>query len=358
MKILQTSDIHLGSKITAHLDERRASVRRRELQDGFARLVREAQSLGAEAVIIAGDLFDTETVSRRLVEATLATISSNKSIIFFYLPGNHEGDALARANIPLPENLKIFGDDWTSFELGEVTIVGRSRLGLDLTASLPRGAGKTIAVLHGELRDGASSDKIIGMRDIERSGIDYLALGHYHSYSAHTLGHCTAVYSGTPEGRGFDEAGERGYVLISVEGSGISHSFIPGGGRRLTIVEADITGDKTQSEVEATVGRALLGVRGDDMVRVVLVGQRGAETSHDTESITRRYSREYFYFEAKDKSTLALRAEDFANDKSLMGEFVRLVLGDGSLSKEEQDKILECGLRALRGEETIWRSGY
>ena len=266
MKILQTSDIHLGSKITAHLDERRASVRRRELQDGFARLVREAQSLGAEAVIIAGDLFDTETVSRRLVEATLATISSTSGITFFYLPGNHEGDALARANIPLPENLKIFGDDWTSFELGEVTIVGRWRLGLDLTASLPRGAGKTIAVLHGELRDGASSDKVIGMRDIERSGIDYLALGHYHSYSAHTLGHCTAVYSGTPEGRGFDEAGERGYVLISVEGSGISHSFIPGGGRRLTIVEADITGDKTQSEVEATVGRALLGVRGDDMV--------------------------------------------------------------------------------------------
>lgn len=355
MKILHTSDIHLGSKITAHLDSKRAAKRRRELQDGFARLVRAAQSEGARGFIIAGDLFDEDTVSRRLVETTLATIAAAPEITFFYLPGNHEGLALSECATKLPENLKIFGEDWTVFNLGGVTVMGKSKITKDTLRTAPRTGGRTIAVLHGELRDGSSTDKYIGASDISCTEIDYLALGHYHGYAARSIGNCTAVYSGTPEGRGFDEAGERGYVMMDVSESGISHSFIRGDGRMLRIIEADITGDLTQSEIEATVGRALLGTSSDDMVRVVLCGKRDASTVCDTESIERRFDHSYFYFEAKDKTSLALRAEDFSADKSLLGEFVRTVMSDERLTAEARDKILECGLHALRGEALFGR---
>ncbi len=358
MRIIHTSDVHLGSPISAHLDAARAHIRRRELQDSFARLTRRAVELGAEGFIIAGDLFDREFVSRRLIETTLATIASTPGITFFYLPGNHEGDALSASGISLPDNLRIFGKEWTYFKLGELTVCGRSLLSHDMFDSFCGGTG-CIAVLHGELRDGASSDTVIGARDVAFSNINYLALGHYHAYSAKELGgRCTAVYSGTPEGRGFDEVGERGFVLIDVSDGKITHSFIPSAARRLRIVEADISGDRTQSEIEATVGRALLGVSREDMVRVVLVGEHTEDTLRDTESIQRRFSSEFFYFEAKDKSRLYLRPEELAGDRSLRGEFVRLVMADGNLTPEERDGILECGLRALEGEAVYGRSGY
>lgn len=350
MKIVHTSDIHLGSKITAHLDAVRAATRRRELQDGFARLVRQAKELSADGIIIAGDLFDEDTVSRRLIESTLATVASYPEITFFYLPGNHEGAALSECSTKLPENLRIFGEEWTSFELSGVTVAGRSTLSADMLRTFPKSQGRSIAVLHGELREGKSTEKAIGTKDISASEIDYIALGHYHGYSARELGSSQAVYSGTPEGRGFDEAGECGFVLIDITERGVSHSFIPGKGRRAVIVEADITGDRTQMDIEATVKRALLGVSREDMVRVVLVGERDADTVRDLDSICRRFSHDYFYFEAKDKTSLFLRAEDFAMDKSLVGEFVRQVISDEKLSKEERDRILECGLKALRGE--------
>ena len=351
MKILHTSDIHLGSPITAHLDGARAATRRRELQDGFARLTRRATELGCSAIIIAGDLFDTEGASRRLIEATLATVAAAESIKFYYLPGNHEGDAIARLGVKLPENLYIFGEEWTYFKLGGITLLGRSTVKADMFSEIKRPEGRSIAVLHGELRDGSGTDDYIGAADAERSEIDYIALGHYHSYSSRELsdGRC-AVYSGTPEGRGFDEAGERGFVVIDVKETAVSHSFIPSDGRRLWIVEVDISGEESQSELEAAVGRAIAGVRGEDMLRVVLTGEHSASSSRDLESVKRRFASGYFYFEVKDKSRLKLDLSKFENDISLRGEFVRRVLADDTLSSEEKDDIIECGLRALEGE--------
>lgn len=360
MRIIHTSDIHLGSKITAHLDAARAQTRRRELQDGFARLVRKAKELSAKAIIIAGDLFDEDTVSKRLIEATLATVDSASEIMFLYLPGNHEGEALSASGIPLPKNLKIFGEDWTSFELDGVTVTGRTRLSRDMFKSLrhvlsDERKNRTIAVLHGELQVGASSEKVIGAKDLEGTDIDYIALGHYHSYSVKNIGKTQAVYCGTPEGRGFDEAGERGFVVIDVSEDGVTHTFVPSEGRKLRIIETDITGEKTQSEIEAAVGRALLGVSKNDMVRVVLVGNHAPDTVRDTDSIRRRFSHEYFYFEAKDKTTLGIRAEDYKHDKSLMGEFVRQVMADEKLTPQERGRILEYGIHALRGESMAGR---
>ena len=42
---------------------------------------------------------------------------------------------------------------------------------------------------------------------------------------------------------------------------------------------------------------------------------------------------------------------DYALDKSLKGEFIRLALGDGELSEEDRDTVIRMGLSALMGEE-------
>ena len=71
--------------------------------------------------------------------------------------------------------------------------------------------------LHGELKDKCSAPETIGIKEATGKNIDYLALGHYHSYSGAVIDERgSAVYSGTPEGRGFDEAGDKGFIMLNV----------------------------------------------------------------------------------------------------------------------------------------------
>jgi hypothetical protein len=51
-----------------------------------------------------------------------------------------------------------------------------------------------------------------------------------------------------------------------------------------------------------------------------------------------------------DKTKLSIRAEDYQNDISLKGEFVRLVLAS-DLDEEVKLQVIEKGIRALGGEE-------
>ena len=82
MKIIHTSDIHIDSPLTARLSPDKIRERRRELIDGFSRLVSEAKRIGAEAMIIAGDLFDSERISKRAIDTALDAIESSPGISF------------------------------------------------------------------------------------------------------------------------------------------------------------------------------------------------------------------------------------------------------------------------------------
>ena len=99
---------------------------------------REAKVISADAVIIAGDLFDSEKITKRALDTALDVIERAGAIVFFYLPGNHEGDALMTSGRAMPENLKTFGRDWTYYTMGDVTFAGRSEIreGMKLFAEM------------------------------------------------------------------------------------------------------------------------------------------------------------------------------------------------------------------------------
>ena len=352
MKIIHTSDLHLGSPLSARLKGAQASERRRELADSFSRTVSAAVNEGAAAVIIAGDLFDSKRVSRRTVSATLATIAAAEDIMFLYLPGNHEGDALLECGMDVPYNLKIFGNDWTYYTLGDVTFVGRSECAAGMFDELKLDSSRiNIAVLHGEVRDRSERPSSIGLGEAAGKCIDYLALGHYHTYSKTALSdNAYAVYCGAPEGRGFDEVGDMGYVLIETDGKRVSHKFIKSAIRSIRIVSCDISSAKSQTDVERLSAVSLEGIPSSDLVRLVAVGGRDPELMIDTDSIERRFFDRFYYFEAKDSTRLEIRPEDYKNDRSLKGEFIRSVMSDDGLDEAMRERVIACGLHALLGE--------
>ncbi len=353
MKIIHTSDIHIDSPLTSRLPADKVRQRRRELLSNFARLVSQARVEGAGAIIIAGDLFDGKRVSKKALDTAIGIIEEARDITFFYLEGNHEEDAVSSSGKALPENLKIFGKEWTYFSLDGVTVAGRSEIceGMFDSLSLTRDT-KNIVVLHGELRDATASPEIIGIRDAADRGIDYMALGHYHSYSRAAIDERgVAVYSGTPEGRGFDEAGDKGFVVVNINERNIESGFKSFAKRRLNIVQVDISGATRFSDVCQRARRFLSSISGEDLVRVELLGKYPPDLWKDIDALQREFEDRFYYFEVKDSSRIAINPEDYKYDKSLKGEFIRTVSADENLDEETKGKIIQCGINALMGED-------
>ena len=353
MKLIHTSDIHLASKLSTRLPSSKVNARRRELTENMLRLTRAAEHHGATGIIIAGDLFDSDRITKRELDSVLSVIKGAPDIKFFYLPGNHERDVLTKHG-DVPENLYVFGKSWSSVNFGTVTLYGRSETAAGMFDSLmPDPLSVNIVVLHGELRDRSAEGDVIGLNDIGDKKIDYLALGHYHSYSATPFGtkrRGYAVYCGTPEGRGFDETGKKGFCLLNIENSEVTHTFIPFAKRVLHEIEVDITGALETHELEMRISRAICDIPAADMVRVTFTGGRELELRCNTDYLTNKVGQGFYYFEIKDKSKLCTRAEDYRYDKSLRGEFIRLCLEDETLGDKEREMIIHCGLSALAGE--------
>ena len=352
MKLIHTSDLHLDSPLTTRLSSDKIRERKRELIASFKASVERARALGASGYIIAGDLFDSERVSKRVLETVLATVKDAREITFYYLTGNHEGTMLLNSGLTLPDNLKLFGEDWTYFEEGDVVIAGRRETDGDMLKTLKLDSKKrNVVVLHGELADKCATGGKIGIRELESLPIDYLALGHYHTYSSTRIAdRCTAVYSGTPEGRGFDEDGDKGVVLVTTDAYGITHEFIKSAYRTLRIISVDVSGLHGSYELEKAIENATRGASRADLLRIVLIGERELDERIDTESLLYTFRHSYYYFEIKDETKVRISADDFKSDKSLKGEFIRGVLLDPSLTDREREKIIETGLAALLGE--------
>ena len=63
----------------------------------------------------------------------------------------------------------------------------------------------------------------------------------------------------------------------------------------------------------------------------------------------KKVNKNYFFAKVYDKSKLIIEPIDYASDKSVRGEFVRSVL-ECELDEDVKQKILMCGLNALKGE--------
>ena len=147
----------------------------------------------------------------------------------FIAPGNHDPYS-ARSPYTLsiwPENVHIFTSN--TVERVELPELGCAVYGAAFTSSVqdeslladfraPDDGLVHLMVLHGELSAAESRYAPITKAQIAGSGMDYLALGHTHQFGGVLREGKTAyAYAGCPEGRGFDELGEKGVLAGTVE---------------------------------------------------------------------------------------------------------------------------------------------
>ncbi len=364
MKFIHCADLHLDSKMETNLSPDKAKERREELLETFERMVDAAASSRVRAILIAGDLFDKPHNRKTARNRVLDQIRNHPEIDFLYLQGNHDKTDFL-VDVPaseIPANIKRFtSEGWVSYTYEEEDVkivISGQEMTAENSRSVATGlvldqANVNIVMLHGQESEYEGPDKteIINRTDFRGKNIDYLALGHIHSYRQEKLDDRGIwAYSGCLEGRGFDECGEKGYVLLDVTGKEVTAEFIPFAYR--TLHEVKVTLDETMymPEILAATEEALEGIPSHDLVKVVLEGKVHMDLDLDLRRIERKFIDRFYYIKVVDHSSIKIDYESFRHDHSLKGEFVRMLEAE-DLDENTRALIIETGMKAILGEE-------
>ena len=259
LRIIHTADVHLGARHD-DLGEQASAQRERQFA-AFAATVDLAIAAKADLLLIAGDLFDSNTQPRRSVERVAAQLQrlGTVRIRTVIVPGTH--DSYDRASIYRAYDLKALAgstrdDDWVTVLTPERPSIHLSAIDAvihgpvfatkkaphsplrDLAAAVTKARADAtwqIGVLHGSILIPSKTDRddiVVTSEEIAASGLDYLALGHWHSSQQGKAGSVTYAYAGAPEPVALDQDRAGKVLLIELESTST--------GRTITIEERTV----------------------------------------------------------------------------------------------------------------------
>ena len=347
LKIIHAADFHLDSPFSG-LAPRQAALRREEQRQLLGRLAALARERGADLVLLAGDLLDSRQTYRETAQALSRALGEIPCPVFI-APGNHDCYAPESlyAALDWPENVHLFtGGAVESVSLPALgcTVHGRAFLAPREQAdplagfSAPADGQLHLMVLHGQV-DGRGDYAPIARESIRASVLDYLALGHIHQCSGvQREGDTFWAYPGCPEGRGFDETGEKGVLWVEAERGRCRGELVPLAARRYRVEEVDITG---AADPARQVLAALPGAQGD-VCRVILTGEREGERL-DLEKLAGELAPHFFGLTLYDRTRVARDVWERSGEDTLTGLF----LGEmaGRCRAEPDDETLQLAVR-------------
>lgn len=362
MKILQISDLHIDSKMETNFSLAQSKQRNNEILVTFENLFDVLEKENYQAMMIVGDMFDTKKMSSKSFSYIIELIKKHNSKMFFYVSGNHDSEAdIINECENLPSNLKIFDEDFSTYNLSEKVTIGGMKLTHSNSVTLEKDINFNkeninILMLHGELTKVANkaNNETIYINDLKNKNIDYLALGHIHSYSSGKIdSRCTYAYSGCLEPRGFDEFGDKGYISLEIneETGKVNHKFIKFAMRTFYDINVDISNLQSSRDILDAIYENIKHVSNKDIIKVTLLGKYDENLTKGLDLIESELSRKYFYVKVVDKSKLKISIEDYKSNFTLKGIFIRQVLESKKIPEELKDEIILTGLKALEKEE-------
>ncbi|MDE1990146.1 MAG: DNA repair exonuclease [Betaproteobacteria bacterium] len=226
MRFIHTADWQIGTQFGQFTAEEAAHLTDARLET-VRNIAKFAAARNADAVLVAGDVFDQQTVSETVIRRLFTALASYTGL-WFLLPGNHDAaltesiwtraqrigcvpsnvrlllqpeviplDELKAALLCAPLTQRNTYEDTTAFFDHAQTPEGYLRIGL------------AHGSVSGLLQEGIDSANPIAQTRAETARLDYLALGDWHGeYQVNDR----IRYSGTPEQDRF-RGNAPGYVL-------------------------------------------------------------------------------------------------------------------------------------------------
>ena len=387
LRLLHTADVHLGAR-HADLGEQAAAQRERQFA-AFKATIDLAIAEKVDVVLIAGDLFDSNSQPKRSVERVAAELKrlSERKIRTVIIPGTH--DVYDRSSVYRTHDLGAMSTTAAGEDL--VTVLTSERPDVHLAAcdavihtrvfdtkrapqsplgDLHVGSDKRatwkIGLLHAAVSIPGRTDAdevVVTKEEIAATGLDYLALGHWHSTQRGTAGAVTYAYSGAPEPVAVDQDKAGKVLLVSLDNAlgqkAVAIEERQVGKTKFEKVEVDAAGITSQP---ALVERLAVKADKDLVLDVRLVGVRADELDIDVDEVETQIRGSFLKARVRDLSMPALTEGILPPLDTIAGAFIREVEGriaeleaaDGEAQAAEAAElrdVLRLGRLLLAGHE-------
>jgi DNA repair exonuclease SbcCD nuclease subunit len=252
VKFIHTADWQLGMK-AIHAGGAAPRVREERLA-AARRVLAAAREHAADFVLVAGDTFEDNGVERALIQG-VADILGGSPVPVFVIPGNHDpltpGSVWEHPAWKRTEQVHVLREEKPVEVPGGMLYpcpVADKRSRRDPTAWIPLADpdGIRIGLAHGTVEGvpQAEPDHPIPRDAAARAGLDYLALGHWHSTALYPApdGAVRMAYCGTHETTGFGERDSGNVLLVEIAGRGAAPIITPVRAAGLTweVIEKDV----------------------------------------------------------------------------------------------------------------------
>ena len=364
LRLLHLADLHVGY-VPDRLGER-AVERGREFADAFRRAVDFAldEKKRIHGVMIAGDLFerhhpndqDVEFVRNqlaRLIEAGRPVVLIPGTHDAYYYPDSvYHGEPfpgahlLLEPNISEPKTLNLNGEDVHFYGLAYQPSGSREPFDEFRAQELP---GYHVALIHGSLKhnpnwDTYSRDVPLNVESLLKSGMHYIALGHYHSFQSYGDENCRVAYCGSLERKGHREADERKLVVVEMNGgkAGIEEHLFPARSFLKQVLEITSLPDGSPASIAEQTRRM---TPEGAILRLQLEGS--AEEPVDLQELEKLLQPHCFHLEIEDQTLLwrSQRLKQWAEEPTVRGLFIQRMLNKIENAEEEEAGELNLALK-------------
>ncbi|HEY8437569.1 MAG TPA: DNA repair exonuclease [Candidatus Limnocylindrales bacterium] len=352
LRLLHTADVHLGAR-HADLGEQAAAQRERQFA-AFRATVDLAIAERVDAFLVAGDLFDSNTQPRRSVERVAAELRrlAEAKIRTVLIPGTH--DVYDRASIYRIHDLKALAGSTPDDDLVTVLTPDRPIAHLrtcdvvvhgpvfatkraphsplqdvHVERSGPNAATWHVGLVHGALAIPGRTDRdevVFTAEEVAASGLDYLALGHWHSTQRGSAGTTTWAYSGAPEPVAVTQDGAGKALLVTLEDvvgkRSIAIEARPVSRTRFEKLDVDAM---TFADQPALVSRLDTVADPDLILDVRIIGVRPDELDVNADEVEDQLSGRFLRIRVRDASVPALTQGPLPSPETIPGAFIRNV---------------------------------
>ncbi|MEK7519749.1 MAG: DNA repair exonuclease [Patescibacteria group bacterium] len=381
LKLIHTADVHIGVKFGAF--GKRAEEQRKALRDALAKIADRAVSERAQLLLIAGDLFDSNFPSYDSVGFVKTQFKklNDAGVYVAIVPGTHDclsGDSIYKrehfaAQFP---RVHVFDDpaittkefpdiDTTVYAKANVSNKSSESPVAFLASAVKSAATKyTVAMAHGSVQiegKSARDDMPIEPKDIERSGVQYLALGHWHGCQDFSAKGVVAWYSGSPEVTYQEGKGGIG------QGYALSVEITEDGGAQVTplkISQKEVAEIRLDMQVTETMEQAYFELEQraspNRIAVVTFAGVAPAGVFIDPEKIERDFADAFFSITVSDETVSAEEEITELNypEELVIGQFVRIMQQRITNAKDPAERqrmteALHLGVAELEGKNIL-----
>lgn len=363
IKLLHAADLHLDSPFEG-LPEEKAAQRRIEQRELLGRIADVARDEEVQLVLLSGDLLDSESAYGETAEELVQALASIPAPVVIS-PGNHDyySHRSPYYRLHFPSNVHIFTKN--EIECIDMPEICARVYGAAFTDKYSEGLLSGFSVekkpdtidimcIHGEVGK-ASQYNPMSEDEIAASNLDYIALGHIHKGSGlKKAGNTWYSWPGCPEGRGFDELGEKYISLVAVIDGECRVMPVSVSNRKYEILPVNFG----EGEALEAIVSALPENTENDIYRIILRGE--TDVAPDVAKLKESLESRFFSLQLRDETEIRRDIWEKAGEDSLRGLFLQKLKAmlDGTADEAEKEKIVQAarwGLAAMDKREEVVR---